>query len=128
MSVSSPIITSSISLQWPSLTSSGWSKVEVISPPGGWGGEREITGKVKMYSNKSINVCVCVRACTCDQGEAFHSTEVGVLDGHDSSLSEQLLRVVVDQLPAEEEEALKRRGRPLLDTWLQHGCVCVCTC
>lgn len=42
--------------------------------------------------------------CTCYQGEAFHSTEVGVLDGHDSSLSKQLLGVVVDQLSVEEEE------------------------
>lgn len=33
MSMSSPIITSSISLQWPSFTSSGWSKVDAISPP-----------------------------------------------------------------------------------------------
>lgn len=33
MSMSSPIITSSMSLQCPSFTSSGWSKVEVISPP-----------------------------------------------------------------------------------------------
>lgn len=33
MSVSSPIITSSMSLQWPSFTSSGWSKVDAISPP-----------------------------------------------------------------------------------------------
>lgn len=74
-------------------------------------------------------MCACAR--TCDQGEAFHSTEVGVLDGHDSSLSEQLLGVVVDQLPVEEEEALKKQGRPLLDTWL-YACVCtrvfVCVC
>lgn len=33
MSLSSPIITSSISLQLPSFTSSGWSKVDAISPP-----------------------------------------------------------------------------------------------
>ncbi len=33
MRLSSPIMTSSISLQWPIFTSSGWSKVEVISPP-----------------------------------------------------------------------------------------------
>lgn len=50
-----------------------------------------------------------------------------MLDGHDSSLSEQLLRVVVDQLPVEEEEEVKERGRPLLDT-LMYACVCVCVC
>jgi len=33
ISLSSPIIISSIRSQWPSLTSSGWSKVEAISPP-----------------------------------------------------------------------------------------------
>lgn len=42
--------------------------------------------------------------CTCDQSEALHAGEVGVLDGHDAGLSEQLLRVVVDQLPADAEE------------------------
>lgn len=62
--------------------------------------------------------------CTCDQGQALHSAEVGVLDGHDPSLSKQLFRVVVDQLPEEEEEVLKERGRPLLARQLPAG-VCV---
>ena len=34
-----------------------------------------------------------------DQGQPLDSLEVGVLDRHDSGVGEQLLRVVVDQLP-----------------------------
>lgn len=35
---------------------------------------------------------------TCDQSEALNAGEVSVFDGHDSSLSEELLWVVIDQL------------------------------
>lgn len=45
---------------------------------------------------------VCVH--TCDQSETLHACEVGMLNGHDPSLSEQLLWVVIDQLSVEEEE------------------------
>lgn len=41
---------------------------------------------------------------TCDESEALDAGEVGVLDGHDSSLSEQLLWVVIDQLPVARTE------------------------
>ena len=40
------------------------------------------------------------RAVTCDEGESLHPLEVGVLNGHDAGVGEQLLGVVVDQLPA----------------------------
>lgn len=43
---------------------------------------------------------------TCDESEALDAGEVGVLDGHDSSLSEQLLWVVIDQLPVARTETL----------------------
>lgn len=42
-------------------------------------------------------VLVCCR--TGDQGEALYAGKVSVLDGHDAGLGEQLLWVVVDQLP-----------------------------
>lgn len=108
MSRSSPIITSSISLQWPSFTISGWSKVELISPPD----HRE--HEVIM---RHTCVCVCarvsVRERTSDQGKALDASEVCVFDGHDAGLSEQLLRVVVDQLPVEREEELQEEACPL---------------
>lgn len=111
MSVSSPIITSSISLQCPSFTSSGWSKVEVISPPD------QITSviseghiffkyltheedcKTRLSLTNSLFLCVCICIHTGDESEALNASEVGVLDGHDASLSEELLWVVIDELP-----------------------------
>ena len=34
-----------------------------------------------------------------DQGQPFDALEVGVFDRHDTGVGEQLLRVIVDQLP-----------------------------
>lgn len=48
---------------------------------------------------------VCVR--TCDQREALDTGKIGVLDGHDASLSKQLLWIVIDQLSVEEREVDK---------------------
>ena len=37
-----------------------------------------------------------------DEGEPLDAVEVGVLDGHDALVGEQLLGVVVDELPVDE--------------------------
>lgn len=34
-----------------------------------------------------------------NQSQSFNSVEIGVLNGHDASIGEQLFGVVVDQLP-----------------------------
>ena len=38
-----------------------------------------------------------------DEGEPLDAVEVGVLDGHDALVGEQLLGVVVDELPVDED-------------------------
>lgn len=48
-------------------------------------------------------MCVCVFVHTSDQSEALDAGKVGVLDGHDASLSKQLLWIVIDQLPVEKD-------------------------
>ena len=37
-----------------------------------------------------------------DEGQPLNAVEVGVLDGHDALVGEQLLGVVVDELPVDE--------------------------
>ena len=39
---------------------------------------------------------------TCDKAKALNAVEVGVLDGHDSSIRKELLRVIVDELAVDE--------------------------
>lgn len=46
-------------------------------------------------------MCICIH--TGDESEALNASEVGVLDGHDASLSEELLWVVIDELPVRRE-------------------------
>lgn len=56
----------------------------------------------RIYRN-TMSLCVH----TCDQGEALDAGEVSVLDGHDTSLSKQLLWIIIDQLSVKKER--KRR-------------------
>lgn len=65
---------------------------------------------------------VCVH--TCDQSETLHTCEVGMLNGHDPSLSEQLLWIVIDQLSVEEEEEAMETTAPS-DGGVTPVCVCV---
>lgn len=55
----------------------------------------------KTEAQRRSCVCVCVR--TGDQSEALDAGEVGVLDGHDTSLGKQLLWIVIDQLSVKKE-------------------------
>lgn len=48
-------------------------------------------------------MCFYICIHTGDESEALNASEVGVLDGHDASLSKELLWVVIDELPVRRE-------------------------
>ena len=101
MSLSSPIMISSISLQWPSFTEDGSSNVDVMSPPGlapdahkrreRLDDDFKSEGCVPFMNMKRRRMVPCI-AClplaflnqalrTCDQREALDAVKAGVLSG-----------------------------------------------
>lgn len=52
--------------------------------------------RIRAVHTGIVFTAVCL--CTCDEGQALHSCEISVFDGHHASGGKQLLRVVIDQL------------------------------